>query len=128
MSTDDAVDAYPPPRNLGEAGAGLWRHLVEDYTWRYDELIMVERACRLVDVVRRRETEIAELNTLEATDHRGAAIENPVASGLARDLNALRLIMASLGVAGSTTTSTRTSSSARSTAARSAANKRWGTA
>ncbi|MFC5140318.1 hypothetical protein ACFPK1_18910 [Actinomycetospora rhizophila] len=127
MNPDDALDAYPPPRDLGDSGRGLWAHLTEAYSWRYDELVMVERACRLVDVINRREREVAELGTLEATDHRGAPVDHPVAAGLARDLNALRLVMASLGIAGSTSTSTRTSSQARSVAARSAANTRWRT-
>lgn len=124
MDTDDALSIYPGPGGLGRLGAALWEHLTTEFEWRFDELLLIERAARLTDVIERREREIAMLPDLTSTDARGNPVDHPLASGLARDVNALRLLLSHIGVPSGSAIA-KAPAPARSVAARKAAAARW---
>lgn len=43
------MEGVEEPSGLGEAGAGLWRRVVDDYELAADELVLLAQACRTVD-------------------------------------------------------------------------------
>jgi hypothetical protein len=109
------------PRGLGSAGGALWRSVVGAYDLRPDELLILESAARVTDVIARLDVELdgAPLTVLGSV---GQTREHPLMSEqrqqrglLARLLGQLRLPDTQQGEA-----------SQRSEAGRRLARQRWG--
>lgn len=66
MTSSDTDPAPQMPDKLGEGGAALWREITEAYELRPDELVLLEAACREVDLVDRLDTELAGADLLVA--------------------------------------------------------------
>lgn len=112
-----------PPAGLGDRALDLWIGITEKYELRVDELLILEDACREVDLIDRMERE-QSTGDLTALGSQG----QPVAAPLIAELRQHRAMVANLmkqlklpdedGRAGAST----------SEAARKAANARWGNA
>jgi hypothetical protein len=65
------------PPNLGRGGRKLWRDAVSQYAFRVDELTLLERACRQLDLVVAAETECADA-PMRVKGSRNQPVVNPV--------------------------------------------------
>src|SRR4051812_6573970 len=69
----------PAPRALGKRGRGLWRDVVSGYELRTDELVLLENACRTVDLIDELEAGMAG-QPLVVKGSMGQAREHPLLS------------------------------------------------
>src|ERR1044072_9309200 len=70
----------PAPKGLTARGRKLWRQVLSEYTLRPDELVLLENACRTVDLIA--DLEAAMIGEpLVTTGGMGQAREHPLLSG-----------------------------------------------
>lgn len=65
------------PSGLSAAGKALWRSVTAGYTWRQDELKLLEQASRTADIVARLEAEVAAAPSLTVVNGAGTPITLP---------------------------------------------------
>lgn len=108
------------PANLGARARRMWRDVVGPYQLRPDELLILERACRELDVVERIEGELAG-DSLTARGSMGQPVAHPLVGELRQHTNTLRSLLASLNLPDED----GRAGESRSSSARAAANSRW---
>lgn len=108
------------PRNLGTRAQKFWRDVTGEYTLRVDEMLVLEDACREIDLIEQLEAAQRE-EPFVAAGYNG----QPVAAPLLGEIRSHRALFAQLlrqlklpdeGGQGAASTSAK---------ARSAANSRW---
>lgn len=69
----------PAPHGLKKRGRKLWRDVIPAYQLRADELVLLETACRCVDLVDQLEADMAD-QPLTVKGSMGQLRENPLLS------------------------------------------------
>ena len=111
------------PKGLSEAGKGLWDDLTADYEFRPDELLLVERAARTVDLIAQMDEERADAVT--AAGSMGQLVVHPLIAEIRAQSALLASIFKQLGLPDEPGAAVTQS---RSVQARAAANSRWAAA
>lgn len=125
--TDPTPKSPPTPRNLGEAGAELWRQIATDgnYELRPDELRVLEDACREADLIDAIEAQLSAdiaAGCFTVKGSMGQPVVNPLISEQRQHRSTLAGLLGKLKLPDEDSDV----SAPRSTQARSAAQSRWG--
>jgi phage terminase small subunit len=86
-----------PPRELGEAGAALWRDVRREWRLRADEAAILEAACHTLDEIVWMEAELDGAGAL-IPGSRGQLVPHPLIAGVRSHRLALRQLLAALGI------------------------------
>lgn len=108
------------PRNLGRKASKFWRDVTGEYQLRVDELLLLEDACREIELIEQLEAAQAE-EALIATGSMG----QPVAAPLIQELRQHRVVLARLLAQLKLPDEGGSDSGSASAKARAAANARW---
>lgn len=117
--------ALNAPDGLGPAAKTMWGDITRDFDLRADELVILEQACRTLDLVERLERAITDPNShITAKGSKGQTIVNPLTQEIRQQRACLKTLLAGLGL----NNAGDTGEGSRSANARSLAMARWGTA
>lgn len=108
------------PAKLGARARRLWRDVTGIYELRPDELLVLERACRELDIIERIESDL-EGKSLTSEGSMGQAVAHPLVGELRQHTNTLRSLLGSLNLPDED----GRAGDSRSSSARAAANARW---
>lgn len=112
------------PAGLGRRGKALWKAVTDDYELRVDELLILEEACREVDLIDRLNEAIgAEGFELIVTGSMGQPVTSPLAQEIRQHRTLVAQLLARLKLPDGEEGAPRSDSS---TSARNAARKSWG--
>lgn len=92
---NDEFPAIAAPKGIGREGRRLWKAVTKDYKLRPDELIVLENACRTVDLI----AEMQEAMTgepLVTSGSKGQEREHPLLSELRQQRTFLTRALAQL--------------------------------
>lgn len=112
----------PAPSDLGTRAERLWDALTDGYEFRPDELVVLEDACREMDIIDRLEDELA-ISPLMVEGSMGQQVASPLVSELRQHRAVVARLLAQLKIPDESGSGATPLS--RSDAARRAANARW---
>lgn len=110
------------PAGLGTRAQELWISVTSTYRLRPDELVLLEEACREVDLIERIDARL-RLGTITARGAWGAVAAHPLLAEIRQHRGVLARLLASLKLAD---VANQRPADSPSTKARRAANTRWG--
>jgi phage terminase small subunit len=108
------------PSNLGAKAQKFWRDAVATYTFRLDELVNLEQACREIDLIDRLEEQLAKSKSLIVSGSQGQKVAHPHVAEIRQHRNTLATLLKGLGMVDA-----QVEAAHRSAQARAAANARW---
>jgi hypothetical protein len=106
------------PAKLGAKARRLWSEVAGSYELRGDEFVVLEDACREVDLIDRLEAELAS-GSLMVTGSQGQPVVNPIVAEIRQHRGVLSRLLSSLKLTDSP------SEGERSASARATAEARW---
>lgn len=117
--------ALNAPEGFGPAAKTLWGDITRDFDLRADELVILEQACRTLDLIDRLQRAISDPNShITAKGSKGQTIVNPLTQEIRQQRATLKTLLTGLGL----NTVGDAGEGSRSASARSLAMARWGTA
>ncbi|MHA3701485.1 hypothetical protein ACXR2U_04825 [Jatrophihabitans sp. YIM 134969] len=119
--TGKDTPSVPQPAGLGTTGAAFWVKVTAQYGLRLDELVVLESACRTLDVLARLDAEVAG-QPLTVPGSMGQMREHPLISEARQQRAALARLVRQLELPDEVTVGSALS---RSSSARTLANARW---
>jgi hypothetical protein len=111
---------HPAPARLGTKAKKLWTSVTTAYELRFDELRLLEDACREVDLVERLEDELRGAD-LTVQGSQGQPVANPLVQEVRQHRGQLQRLLAGLNLPDED----GRAQEQRSSSARDAANARW---
>ena len=108
------------PAGLGAKGRTFWRAALGQYTFRLDELVTLEQACRELDLIGRMEKRIAEAKSLITAGSMGQDAPHALLGEIRQHRALLNQLLKALGMVDAAAEAAH-----RSTQARAAAQARW---
>lgn len=108
------------PTDLGPAGVQFWRECRDAYSFRVDELVLLERACHIIDDLAELDLEKQALTSRTTRGSQGQLVTHPVIDQITKAHADLRATIKALNFPD------EEAARSRSTQARKAAKARWG--
>jgi hypothetical protein len=111
------------PRGLASAGRRFWRQMNETYEFDTEHLVILEQACRELDLIERLQEQIDNDPTLIARGSQGQPVSAPAVTAIKEHRTLLNMLIKSLSLPSEDANDGKMT---RSEAGRKAAMVRWG--